>query len=60
MFKKFLIGASIVTTLALAVSFAGASVSYIGFTFDQKVTTSQGKDYYVDLIEGSSDTMTNG
>jgi hypothetical protein len=60
MFKKFLIGASLIATLALAVSFAGASVSYSEFTFDKKVTTSQGKDYYVDLIEGSSDHMSNG
>ena len=60
MFKKFLMGASLVAALAYAVSFAGASVSYSGFTFNQKVTTSQGTDYYVDLIPNTPGQFSNG
>lgn len=60
MIKKFFIGSSLVLLLAAVVHFAAATVSYSGFTFFNTVTTSQGKMYYVDLIPGTSATMSNG
>ncbi|NBV42658.1 hypothetical protein EBR96_07825, partial [bacterium] len=61
MFKKYLIGVSIVAVFALAVSFTHAYVSYNGFTFDRSVKTRQGTEYFVDLIQGPNlVTMSDG
>jgi hypothetical protein len=60
MIKRYAFITTVIAGIAVAVHFASAAISFGGFTFDQTVTTSQGKEYYVDIIPGNATGMTNG
>lgn len=57
---KIIVGLCAGMILIVGASLVSAAVSYNGFTFDSTVTTTQGTEYGVDIISGTSIPTTNG
>lgn len=58
--KKYFLITALLIGAFIGVHVASAAVSFAGFTFDQTVTTSKGKQYFVDLIAGESEELNSG
>lgn len=60
MAKKYFFTIALLAGAFIGMHVASAAVSFAGFTFEQTAATSQGKQYFVDLIPGESEQMPSG
>lgn len=60
MAKKYFFISIVLIGVLVALNSVKAAVSLEGFTFEQVVKTSQGREYYIDLIPGDSKQLTDG